>query len=192
MIETMDGNIAVAIKQKYEETSELLMSENRIICLSHLGVFSHDLINSIANAAEDLMISSGEMKRTVKRAFSILIEGLQNIYKHAAADEKGQQLAFLILAKNNTTYKIVFGNIIEQEEVDPTLSYLMHINAMNPDQLKLLYLDVLSREELSQKGGAGLGFLTMFIKSESQFKYGIQKVKNSKSILCIEILLNRN
>jgi hypothetical protein len=192
MIETLDSNIASTIKKKYDEITEHLRSENRLVSLSHLGVFSQDFINSIANAAEDLMISSGEIKRTVKRTFSILVEGLQNIHRHGCLDEKGRQLAFLILAKNTKTYKIVLGNIIEDEDAEPVSDYLKRINSMSHDQLKLLYLDVLSKEPLTKKGGAGLGFLTMSIKSQSELKYGIQTIADGKSILYVEILLNRS
>ena len=192
MIETLDSNIASTIKKKYDEITEHLRSENRLVSLSHLGVFSQDFINSIANAAEDLMISSGEIKRTVKRTFSILVEGLQNIHRHGCLDEKGRQLAFLILAKNTKTYKIVLGNIIEDEDAEPVSDYLKRINSMSHDQLKLLYLDVLSKEPLTKKGGAGLGFLTMSIKSQSELKYGIQTIADGQSILYVEILLNRS
>jgi ribosomal protein L24 len=161
------------------------------VSLSHIGVFSQDFINSIAAAVEDLMISGGEVKKTVKRTFSILVEGLQNIHRHGSLDEKGRQLAFLILAKNIKTYKIVLGNIIDDEDAEPVSNYLTRINSMSHDQLKLVYLDVLSREPLTKKGGAGLGFLTMSIKSESELKYSIQTIANGKSILFVEILLNR-
>jgi hypothetical protein len=191
MIETLDSNIASTIKQKYDEITEHLRSEQRVVSLSHIGVFSQDFINSIAGAVEDLMISGGEVKKTVKRTFSILVEGLQNIHRHGSLDEKGRQLAFLILAKNTKTYKIVLGNIIEDEDAEPVHDYLKRINSMSHDQLKILYLDVLSREPLSKKGGAGLGFLTMCIKSESELKYGIQAIAKGKSILFVEILLNR-
>ncbi len=192
MIETLDSNIASTIKRKYDEITEHLRSEERVVSLSHIGVFSQDFINSIAAAVEDLMISGGEVKKTVKRTFSILVEGLQNIHRHGSLDEEGRQLAFLILAKNTKTYKIVLGNIIDDEDADPVSNYLTRINSMSHDQLKLVYLDVLSREPLTKKGGAGLGFLTMSIKSESELKYGIQTIAKGKSILYVEILLNRS
>ena len=74
MIETLDSNIASTIKRKYDEITEHLRSEERVVSLSHIGVFSQEFINSIDAAVEDLMISGGEVKKTVKRTFSILVE----------------------------------------------------------------------------------------------------------------------
>ena len=58
-------------------------------------------------------------------------------------------------------------------------------------ELKDLYMSVLTNGFLSKKGGAGLGFLTMRIKSENGLKYSIENLDNDKSLFTVEILLNR-
>lgn len=194
VIELMNNEYTVefALKQSYTDLLTTLKEEGSIVLLSHFGVFSQDLINSIAVSVEELMISGGEIKKTVKRTFSILIEGLQNVYRHGALDEDGRQSSFVIVSRNNKEVKIIFGNLVEGEEVKSLAGYLDRINNMDTEQLKLMYLDILSKDPLSKKGGAGLGFLTMIMKSEYRLKYNITPVLNDRSSFYVEVRLSRS
>ena len=182
----------LALKQTYNDLLTSHEEEESIVLLSHFGTFSQDLINSIASSVEELMISGGEIKRTVKRTFSILIEGLQNVYRHGALDEDGYKTSFIIVFKNKKHIKIVIGNLVEEEEVKLLSSYIDRINNLNPDQLKNMYLDILSKDPLSKKGGAGLGFLTMIMKSEYKLKYSLQSVLNNRSTFYVQVKLSRS
>lgn len=192
MIETLNSVIASDIRNSYlKNLKQLSVLEQRNVVVNHFGIFSQDLINSIADGVEELMVSFGDQKKLIKRVFSILIEGLQNIRLHGEKDELNRQLAYLFFAKNNTNYKIIFGNIIQNEDREILVNYLDRINGMNELELKELYVDILSNGYLSKKGGAGLGFLTMRIKSENPLTYSIENLDAEKSLFTVEVVLNR-
>ena len=193
MVNTLNSAIASDIRNSYLRYLEKFSTEEqRSIAVNHFGVFSQDLINSVANGVEEIMVSSGDQKKLIKRVFSILIEGLQNIRSHGEKDELNRQLAFLFLCKNTVSYKIVFGNIIQNEDRDIIVEYLDKINRLENQELKDLYMNVLTNGFLSEKGGAGLGFLTMRIKSETVLKYSIENLDNNKSLFIVEVVLNRD
>ncbi|MEY3237029.1 MAG: hypothetical protein RI883_1130 [Bacteroidota bacterium] len=193
MVDTLNSAIASDIRNSYLRYLEKFSKEEqRSIAVNHFGVFSQDLVNSIANGVEEIMVSSGDQKKLIKRVFSILIEGLQNIRSHGEKDELNRQLAFLFLCKNAASYKIVFGNIIQNEDRVILVEYLERINGLGLQELKDLYMNVLTNGFLSKKGGAGLGFLTMRIKSENVLKYSIENLDGKKSLFTVEILLNRH
>ena len=192
-MEVTNDLMSSQIKQFFNECIKRYTSvENRIVLVSHYGEFSQDLINSIANGVEEIMVSSGDQKKLIKRVFSILIEGLQNIRSHGEKDELNRKLAFLFLCKNTASYKIVFGNIIQNEDRDIIVEYLDKINRLENQELKDLYMNVLTNGFLSEKGGAGLGFLTMRIKSETVLKYSIENLDNNKSLFIVEVVLKRD
>lgn len=192
MIETLNSVIASEIRSSYlKNLKQLSVLEQRNVVVNHFGIFSQDLINSIADGVEELMVSFGDQKKLVKRVFSILIEGLQNIRLHGEKDELNRQLAYLFFAKNVSNYKIIFGNIIQNEDREILVSYLDRINGMNDLELKELYVDILSNGYLSKKGGAGLGFLTMRIKSENPLTYSIDNLDSERSLFTVEVILNR-
>lgn len=192
MIETLNSQIASDIRGNYIKYLESFSSSDpRTIAVNHFGVFSQDLINSLSTGVEEMMVSAGDHKTTIKRVFSILIEGLQNVRLHGERDELGRQLAFLFVTRNLTDYKIVFGNLIFESDREMLVNYLEKINALDKDELKKLYLDILTKGYLSKKGGAGLGFLTMRMKSENKLVYSLERVDNEKTFFVVEVVLKR-
>ncbi len=193
MIDIANSVIAGEIRTSYLKYLEKLhVKEQLTISVNHFGVFSQDLINSIALTVEELMVSFGDDKKTIKRIFSILIEGLQNIRLHAERDEHDRPLAFLFLCKNQEIYKIVFGNIIQNADRELVESYLDNINGLDKESLKELYFGILSKGYLSKKGGAGLGFITMRMKSENPLAYSIEELDSERSLFTVEVAMKRS
>ncbi len=168
-----------------------LSVENRVILISHFGVFSQDLINSLVEGNEELMSTVGDKKVLIKRVFSILIEGLQNIRAHGGKDDEGKQIGFIIIAKDKETYKLNFGNIINSSEKPSIISKIDRLNSLSTSEIKMLYMNVLANDLYSKKGGAGLGFITMKIKSNNNLSYSIVPLTQKKSLFSFEIILNR-
>jgi hypothetical protein len=193
-VDTMNNQstVELELKQSYSDLLVTHREEGETVLLSHFGIFSQDLINSIASSVEEVMISGGEIKKTVKRTFSILIEGLQNVYRHGALDEEGNQTSFVIVSRNTNELNVIFGNLVEEQDTYALSSYLEKINGLDSEQLKMLYLEILSKDPLSKKGGAGLGFLTMIMKSEYKLKYRISAPTNNRSTFFVEVTLNRS
>lgn len=162
------------------------------IVLNHFGEFTQDLINGLSESMEELMISNGDSKKTIKRVFSILIEGLQNIRAHGERDEENNQYAFLVIAKSPLVYRIVFGNLILEKESQGLLKYIDKINQMELPALKELYMEILNNSFFTRKGGAGLGFLTMRLKSEQALNCKVQRLNEQNCFFTVEVLVNRN
>lgn len=165
---------------------------NSSVIVSHFGVLTQDLINSLSVGVEDMMASLGDKKHIIKRMFSILIEGLQNIRIHGGTNEVGEQIAFLLISKTSEAYRILLGNIVEEEDRASIKSYLGNINSHDERELKSLFLRVLKDGYLSKKGGAGLGIITMRMKSSNELAYRLYDLSNGKSFLAVQVELNRS
>lgn len=165
-------------------------ADGRVI-VSHFGDFSQDLVNSLSSSIEELMIESGDKKGVVKRMFSILVEGLQNIRIHGEKDPNNKQISFLIVLQNETFYKVTFANLVKTQQVADISERIEHLNQMPPEAIKAEYMEVLSNGIISNKGGAGLGFITMVLKSKNQLNYKVEKVSEALSFLSIELTIDR-
>ena len=78
------------VNSRYQEIYGNYNSKSsKKILVSHFGEFTQDLVNSISNGIEEQMLEFGDKKGTVKRMFSILVEGLQNVRLHGEKDEDG-------------------------------------------------------------------------------------------------------
>ncbi|MDH4473212.1 MAG: SiaB family protein kinase [Fluviicola sp.] len=158
--------------------------------LAHFGDLNQDLINSLTINVEEMMISAGDRKPLIKRVFSILIEGLQNILLHGESMDGGQP-ALLIVASNETKYRVVLGNLVLATDREKLISYLDKLNGMNDEEVKSFYLEVLNNGLISTKGGAGLGFITMRMKSKDRLHYTFDTCDDGQLFFSISTDLDR-
>lgn len=162
------------------------------VMVHHFGDFSTDLINGLAEAVEELMISNGDSKKSIKRVFSILVEGLQNIRRHSEKNEGNYQNAYFIFVKYKGEYEIVIGNMISDEDLPNAKSFLDRINLLEHGALKNLYVELLNNSYFTRKGGVGLGFLTMRLKSENPLSYQFVQLQNKRYFFTVQVMINRN
>lgn len=152
--------------------------------LAHYGAINQDLINSFTVNMEEFMISAGDKKNLIKRVFSILIEGLQNILHHGSKVD-GEQKALMIIAYNEKGYFIVQGNLTEKADHQRLTGYLDKLNQMSEEEVKAYYLETLNNGLMSEKGGAGLGFITIRMKSKAQLEYRFQDVNEELTLFSV-------
>lgn len=173
------------ICQEYKNT------DSDKIINSHFGEFSQDLVNSISNDVEMFMLDSGDKKGTVKKMFSILVEGLQNIRLHGEKGSDGKQTSFFAIDQGTDLYKIAIGNLIYSKFNNNIQGRIDEINKMDRDAIKQLYMEVLTNGVISNKGGAGLGFITMAMKSGHKLGYYFDKIDDKLSCFTLIITLDR-
>lgn len=160
-----------------------------VIVLSHFGEFSQDLVNSLSEGLEQIMVTNNVKKAIIKRMFSIMIEGLQNIRLHGAKDTQGKQLGHVIVQDEVDNYTISFGNLIDNKKKTFISDHLDKLNSMEPAEVKQYYMEVLGNGLLSEKGGAGLGFITMCLKSKSKLNYNFHNCQSEYSYFEVSMKL---
>ena len=161
------------------------------IIISHYGYFSQDLVNGFTENVEEILISAGERKQMVKRIFSILIEGLQNIRVHGAVDGEGKHNGSFFLAKNEHEFIIFFGSLIPSTVTPILHERISKLNAMNDEQVKEHYMSVLTNGIVSATGNAGLGFITMRMKSKLPIHTNFYPVSEEFTYFTTEIVLRK-
>jgi len=187
-----ESSILDRCNSKFQEVLSVYNTNpNGKVILSHFGEFSQELVNSLSISIENMMIESGDQKGVVKRIFSILVEGLQNIRIHGERDEENQQTSFLTILQSDTYYKLTLGNLVSSKNISKIVSRINQLNGLNTSDIKNLYMEVLSNGIMSNKGGAGLGFITMSLKSKNQLQFTTQDVSELLTLLSLEITINR-
>ena len=149
------------------------------------------MVNEISIETEEKMINSGDKKVVVKKAFNILVEGLQNIRLHGGRDSNNVQTSCLVIVQNKKNYKILFGNLIPNNIIKLISSKIELINSSNLDQIKEMYVATLTNGIISKKGGAGLGFITMAMKSKNNLDFNFEAIDSEISCFSVELTLNR-
>ncbi|MCH2232042.1 MAG: SiaB family protein kinase [Crocinitomicaceae bacterium] len=190
--ETKGSILGLEMREVFQnQHDKLAKSKEYKVVMSHFGSFPKELVNGLSASAEGLLTSAGNPKKVVKRMFSILIEGLQNIRLHGAKDDQGNQLGFLIIASSKTNYQITMANVIQKNDYHRLEGYLEKINRFSEKELKDSYMSVLTNDFLSKKGGAGLGFITTRMKSENPLNHSFYALDDERMLFTFSVSLDR-
>ena len=165
-------DIQIDAKNIYNELqNEFTAQGSRHIVMSHFGEFSQDLVNSLSEGLEHIL-GQREVKRIViKRMFSIMIEGLQNIRLHGIKSRSQRQFGHVMIVEKDNAYSVSFGNVVDEKGEDILTKHLNKLNEMDLSERKDYYLDILGNGDMTNKGGAGLGFTTIALKSKSKIDF---------------------
>jgi transcription elongation factor GreA-like protein len=161
------------------------------VFISHFGFFSQDFVNNVVEEIETRLLETGEKKSTVKRIFSILVEGLQNIRLHSECDSEGEHTSFFIITQSVQNYSIYLGNIVFNNNIEKIKTRINQVNALNEEEVKQLYLNVLTNGIISSKGGAGLGFITMAMKSKNKIEGFFETIDETISHYDLKLTVDR-
>ncbi|PWH86825.1 SiaB family protein kinase [Brumimicrobium oceani] len=153
------------------------------LIMSHFGEFSQDLVNSLSEGLELILDEKGVPRIVIKRMFSVMIEGLQNIRLHGIKNKGNRQLGHVMIAEKNGSYSVSFGNIIDEDGELILVKYLTKLNKMDLSEQKEYYLNILGNGDMTSKGGAGLGFTTIALKSKSKIEFQFVDYEEDTSYL---------
>lgn len=159
---------------------------DRKIIVSHIGELDQDKVNTISTLVETQMEYLGVSKSAIKKIFNIVIETLQNICIHGEKDNNGYQMTYFIIGKHNNEFTIYSGNIVNNSVAEKLNKRLNSIKSLSDSDLKKQYMDVLSNGELSSKGGAGLGFLTIALKSNNNIDFDFEMLNKEYSLFSLQ------
>ena len=106
-----------------------------------------------------------------------MVECFQNVVRHGKVDQKKEKSEGLFAARLLGDANYVSSiNMIDIDEVEKLRGKLNELNSIETDKLKALYLEVLNNEELSSKGGAGLGLIQLARKAGQPISYDFENL----------------
>jgi len=169
-----------------------MMSQKLI--LVYQGDFTQESTKSILSMAERNLDSSGEESNIKRKVFNVMVEALQNIVKHSDELVDGQMrshAAIFLIGKEANRYCIMSGNPIQKKNVESLNKKLEHINSLDKDGLKDLYKEIIKNTTISDKGGAGLGFVDMARKSGEKLEFSFPEMSADYCFFCLKVNVPR-
>lgn len=169
-----------------------MMSQKLI--LVYQGDFTQETTKSILAMAERNLDSSGEESSIKRKVFNVMVEALQNIVKHSDELIDGtmrSHAAIFLIGKEDNRYSIMSGNPIRKGNVEGLKKKLEQINALDKDGLKEMYKEIIKNTTISDKGGAGLGFVDMARKSGSHLEFSFPEMSAEYCFFCLKVNVPR-
>ncbi len=172
-----------------KQVKNITQSGNLI--LAYDGVLNNETISKLETEIEANILDKNFPKQVVKKVFFICVESLQNQLIHGHKDDKGSQHNFFLLAHSDKSVNIISANLISNPAVEKIKGQIEKINSFDdPAALKAYYLEHLENNELSDKGGAGLGFITIAMKSGNKITPFFETINDKYSLFLLEIKIN--
>jgi len=186
------------IVNKEEEFFDLYFSKqvesaksNGELILAYDGVLNTETISKLESEIEAKILEKGFPKGVIKKVFFICVESLQNMLIHGHKDDSGGQHNFFVLHSTPNQVKVTVANLITNSAIPKLNKDIEKINSFaEPADLKTFYLEHLENNELSDKGGAGLGFITIAMKSGNKLKTTFEPINETRSLFLLEITIN--
>lgn len=159
--------------------------------ISHTGDLSETDLQAILESIEKTGAESGDKPTVVKRLFSVMVESLQNLRAHGARSEQGTMATCVVVGVDEEHYLVDTGNPVAKNEVDGLKARIEKINVMERQELRAFYMNVLSDGSRSEKGGAGLGLITIVLRSMNPIEFAIDKINGEYCYLKLGFRIDR-
>lgn len=178
-----NGWLMIAIKTKkamdvkeayqgiYVEFSEV---EDEDILLSHFGRFTIELTHSLSERLETLMMKKKFSASTIKKMFTIIIEGLKSLCLNGGKCQNEHQRGHIMIKSDpKGRYNISIGNSVSQDKIEEICNNIDHVNQLSPEEIKESYNRSLLNTIESNTESDNLGLTIMSMKAQSKIKYQI-------------------
>jgi hypothetical protein len=166
------------------------------LILVYEGDFTQETTKSILAMAERNLDSSGEDSSIKRKVFNVMVEALQNIVKHSS--EQGMKAGSLIsrsaifmISRDDNHYSVMTGNPILKDKVAQLSKNLEELNSLDKDGLKEMYKAIIKNTTISEKGGAGLGFIDMARKSGEKLEFQFPEMDTYYAFFCVKVNISR-
>lgn len=169
-------------REKFENILEFFSKKGYEFILAYDGVVNQNTISKLESEVEEKILQYNYSKSIIKKVFFITVELLQNLFIHGAEDHTHTKHNFIIIARNDQEIIILTANLIENKNVEKVKNIFDTINSFKSyEELKRYYMERLENNDMSDKGGAGLGFITIGLKSQPPLNYKFEKINDTFS-----------
>lgn len=157
--------------------------------LSYEGEVTFDKIEDILTLFNQRMPET-ECPVCKIRLFSIIVECLENAYRHNFNTPEQNPQIKVLLMQNDGHFALSVGNRVGNAELHALTSYIDDLNHLSQDELKALYTKTIHRGHITEKGGAGLGLMKILRSSREPIKYTVEAVDNDSSFIEITVSIS--
>lgn len=167
----------------------------REINLVYEGKITHQITKAFVSLAEAQMEEDQEAIRVQRIVFHVMVECLQNISRHADDHESTNVFSgkgIFMVSKDSDIYCVTTGNTIINEKIPALKEMIDGVNELNESELRNLYMKQMREGRLSEKGGAGLGFIDIRRKTGNKLEYQFLPVTENVSFFMLTTTITRN
>ena len=145
--------------------------------------FTQEDVDTAVKFVEEL----DEKSSLIRKISFLTVETIQNIIHHSDKTTKGETFAYYELIKDGECYIIKTGNLITKENAERLEKRMNCILSSTDEEIKEKILNRLQNSEFSEKGGAGIGLLSIKKRVSEGMSYNIEVFEGEYNFIHFEI-----
>lgn len=145
--------------------------------------FTQSDVDDVVKFVETL----NEKPALIRKISFLIVEVIQNIIHHSDKNSKGETFAYFELFKDEEGYEIKTGNLLLKEKTEDLDKRLQCVTTSTQDEIKEKIMTKLSDGDFSEKGGAGIGLLSIKKRTDEGMSYNIEYFKEDYNFIHFEI-----
>jgi hypothetical protein len=159
------------------------------LLVSYTGNLNPEVSDALLVLSEQAVATAGSPLKRRRRVGHVLIEALQNVSRHGWIDHDGETPLFMTLEQTPLGFQIETGNIVDFDMASSLRERLASVNGMSREELRKAYVEKLCEGELSERGGAGLGLLSMAKRSQGPLNYQFAEFGSDLFLFTLAVLV---
>lgn len=167
------------------EMMDLLKIQEQKPVEAYIGPFTFEKVNEILIETKAFLNQNEPDRLKSKRVYSVLVETMENVLKHAKKDPENSEAALLIY-REDEKYLVYVGNFVEKEDASSFKKRIEYLMDKTPEQLKELKMQQLKEGTISEKGGAGLGLIDIVMKGSNSLNCEVKLLQKDD---CLFVLI---
>ncbi|MCH2197735.1 MAG: SiaB family protein kinase [Flavobacteriales bacterium] len=163
--------------ERFSAWSLFQANQDARLMFAYRGPFREHLTEGIIGISENTLEGEAELSKVNRKVSFLLVECFQNILKHGDSIEKkdiDHEAMFSFRAFPKSFY-INSINKVNPDDKDKLAEAVELVNSLDKKELKELYLKQLQDNEISERGGAGLGLIELARKSGQPLRFDFDK-----------------
>lgn len=165
------------------------------ILLVYEGEVNQDITKAFTSLTQKNLDEDTDTSLPIKkRVYHVMVECLQNIGKHSDNIDSGEPelpgSGIFMVSKNQAGYIVITGNPIANSKIAGVTEMLNKVNSMDQEQIKAYYKEKILASRISERGGAGLGFIDIVKKTGNKIDFHFAKVNEITSFFIVKTLIS--
>jgi len=167
---------------------------NNDIMLIYEGEVNQDITKTFTSLTQKNLEEGDTSDPIKKRVYHVMVECLQNIGKHTVNVESGLPeipgTGIFMVSKSTDGYFVVTGNPVANGRIADITNMIETVNNMNKEEIKAYYKKKILESTISEKGGAGLGFIDIVKKTGNKIEFHFRKINDIASFFIMKTYIN--
>lgn len=163
---------------------------------SYRGLFSVKQVDKLLHELKDILQDKDIGLIIRKRLYNLAVECLDNIFRHSDYGDSAKSIQqlnpsqFQLLEDANNFY-VITGNLVLNENIPTIIKKITKLNELKSEEINKLYKEALSKAEISEKGGAGLGLIVMAKITGNKIAYHFDEINDKFSYFSMQLRLKK-